>query len=258
MNRYLLLWLILHILCGCNRPPSTRKRPIPHDISEELRQAIKQLNSPVAKDRGVALLKLGDMEEEDRLVALPWVLDLLADNRVTSYIPPGNQVASMAAALLRNTNHEQVLKGVIKASKSENPTVREHAVWAFPTEFMVNKRAIPHVLKLTKDKHPEVRISAAKSLANISGKYYGDNPEAWQRWWEEYSGQQKDENESEKTQEDINADARRYERLFGPNTKYFKANDIFVFTSDKPGISITLYKVLNGNLSLEKLTPDEF
>ena len=52
-----------------------------------------------------------------------------------------------------------------------------------------------------------------------------------------------------------------YRFLFGPTTGYSKANETFNFRTAGnhiSGYTITLYKVLNGNLKTESIRPDEF
>jgi hypothetical protein len=49
--------------------------------------------------------------------------------------------------------------------------------------------------------------------------------------------------------------------LFGPETTYSKADEVFTFEkvgNSVSGFSITLYKVVNGNLSTSSIEPTEF
>ncbi len=52
-----------------------------------------------------------------------------------------------------------------------------------------------------------------------------------------------------------------YYHLFGPSTRYMKANETFSFIADSRGYSgytVTLYKVAHGNLLTSRISADEF
>jgi len=146
---------------------------ISSQISDDINELIKKLNSPLPIERVESAFKLGEMEEK-AISAIPFLIKLLSDNTIV-FIP------DKEGKRRRTSPSEQAEKALIKigepsveplisALKEENKTVRIQAIEALG--IMKDKRAVKPIIELLKDQDKKIRKISAWALGSI------EDPEA--------------------------------------------------------------------------------
>lgn len=99
-------------------------------------------------------------------------------------IEKGNPNLSIDAVIgLGYLGGEKAIEALIKQLQNNNADIRFSAAEALGKTN--NKTAIPALIQSLSDPHWKVKGQAADSLRRITNLFLGDDPEEWQKWWQE-------------------------------------------------------------------------
>jgi len=133
------------------------------DTAIEVRTAIQGLHEPDAEKRLDAIKKLEALGE-GAILAIPWLIDCLADDALAGEAYRETRIADAAAQALSKIGRpaEELLTGAIR---DPDPTIRRNSIW-----ILARKRSpafLPVFLGGLKDKNLAVQRAAAGGLATL-------------------------------------------------------------------------------------------
>jgi hypothetical protein len=85
-----------------------------------------------------------------------------------------------------NAEGKDRIQVLVEALKDKDSFVRRSAAYALGE--LKDPRAVEPLIEALKDEVSDVRNAVAKELQKITGQNFGENPEEWQKWWEENKG----------------------------------------------------------------------
>jgi len=135
---------------------------------EPLISALKDKDSDVCSAAASALGEIKDPRAIEPLVSAMKDRDLL--------------VCVSAALALEEMADPRAVEPLISALEDEDWHVRFQATRALGK--IKDPRAVEPLISALKDENWDVREAAADALEEITGQSFGENPEAWQKWWE--------------------------------------------------------------------------
>ena len=131
-----------------------RKRELPKDMPEEVREQLKDLKDPEWPTRSGAVERLGEIGHPS---AIPYLTKALRDSR--SY------VRETAAEALGRIKHESTVPHLIRALRDKDEDVRERAAQALGE--IGHPSAIPPLLKAMQDPAKRVRKLSTVALGKV-------------------------------------------------------------------------------------------
>jgi len=145
------------------------KDGIPADTPSDVKKLIEGLYSSNAVERGksAALLGVGGPRSAR---AVPFLIALLGDDTVLKWIGSSLYEGRMPYPGIPTSPGEEAEKALAR----------------------IGRLSVEPLIQALKDLTPNGRARAAGALQIISGKNLGEDPAAWQGWWEE------DQNEKER------------------------------------------------------------
>ncbi|MGD2087031.1 MAG: HEAT repeat domain-containing protein [Candidatus Aminicenantes bacterium] len=150
-------------------------------LLEEQKKNKQSIGSPDGEQQDTDLNSLLLNGEWDRMIQLGEpAVDFLIE-----IIEKGDPNLRIDAVIgLGYLGNQKAVDALIKLLENRNADIRFYAAEALGKTN--NKTAVPALIRALSDPHWKVKGQAADSLRRITNQFLGDDPEEWQKWWQEY------------------------------------------------------------------------
>ena len=174
-------------------------------LKKRIASYIEQLNQKTTSAQAMAkLVRLGKIAAPQLLAAISatksttlkrHLVKIVARSRITASVPillacladenENPRLREAAASALEAFHSIEVLKGLCHYAFHRDARVNRSAAYALCR--IINKRAIPYLIRLLKHWDAGIRHKAHNSLIKLTGRTTNPDYELWHKWWSDYN-----------------------------------------------------------------------